>query len=277
MRTLALALAVMMALGAIARADDPDPKRKVVVLEYRSGSSAVPKIGNHIAAILSQRTSLKVLNPDEARVQMGDIDPLIVKCAGEATCIAKIGDKLGASEVILVAISELGDVILTLQRIDVKGKTIASRVAETLANTAPPASAQLDEFLVRLMPNGDFLRYGVIDIVANLAGAAVTISGEPRGITPIEPLKLKAPATYNIRVEKTGFTPFTTTIELPPDGTIKVDATLSKKGATAWYQHWYVLAAAGVLVAGAGGTAIYFATRPEGPGDGKVTVGGTVN
>src|SRR5262249_20683334 len=156
------------------------------------------------------------------------------KCAGEAACVAKIGEKLAVNEVILVAVSELGDVILTIQRVDVAVKAVSSRIAETLAN-GNANDTQLDEYLTQLMPAGDFLRYGIIDIVANMAGAAVTISGEPRGVTPIEPLKLKAPATYDVRVEKTGFMPYVTKIDLPPDGTIKVEATLSKKGATAWY------------------------------------------
>ncbi|MCX5744047.1 MAG: PEGA domain-containing protein [Proteobacteria bacterium] len=278
MKLAVVVLALLVGWSAVARADDPDPKRKIVVLEYRSGSSAVPKIADRIVAVLRARTSLKVIGPDQARVAYGDsVDQVMVKCAGDATCVAKIGDKVGASEVILVAISELGDVILTIQRIDVAFHTVSSRIAETLAAGAAPTDAQLEDFLGRMMPGGDFLRYGVIDIVANLGGAAVTISGEPRGTTPLEPLKLRAPATYNIRIEKTGYVPYTTKIELPPDGTIKVEATLSKRGAVSWYQHWYVLAAAGVLVAGAGGTAIYFATRPDGPGDGQVTVGGTIN
>ena len=100
----------------------------------------------------------------------------------------------------------------------------------------------------------------MIDIVANLAGAAVMVGGEPRGVTPIQPLKLHAPATYEIRVAKSGFVPFTTKVALPPDGEVKVEARLSRRGAgSAWYQRWYVLAGAGVLVAGAAGTAIYFA------------------
>lgn len=277
MRSLA-ALALLCAATTIAHAEDPDPKRKVAVVEYRSGSSALPKLGSHVASILGQRTSLRVIAPDQVRVQYGDgVDQAIVKCAGDASCVAKIGEKIGAQEVILVAISELGDVILTIQRIDVAQHSVSSRIVETIEAKSPPTDATLDDYLVRVMPTGDFLRYGVIDIVANLAGASVWISGESRGVTPIEPLKLKAPAEYNIRIEKTGYIPYSTKIDLPPDGTIKVEANLSRKGATAWYQHWYVLAAAGVLVAGAGGTAIYFATRPDGTApDGKVGVGGVI-
>lgn len=270
-----LVFLVVFGWSVIAHAEEPDPKRTVAVLEYRSGSSAVPKVANRVASILAQRTSLKIINPDQARVAFAEVDQAMVKCAGDAGCVAKVGERLGAAEVILVAVSELGDVILTLQRIDVVAKSASARIAESLANGAA-TDQELDEYLTRVMPSGDFLRYGVIDIVANLAGAAVTISGEPRGVTPIEPLKLKAPATYDIRIAKTGYVSYTTKIELPPDGTIKVEAMLSKQGATHWYQKWYVLAAAGVLIAGAAGTTIYFATRDDGPADGQVTVGGMI-
>jgi PEGA domain len=201
---------------------------------------------------------------------------VIVKCAGDSVCVARIGQKVGAVEVILVGISELGDVILTMQRIDVAQHTVSTRIADSLAAGAVPSEAQLDGYLTRLLPTTDFLRFGVIDIVANLAGASVTVGGEHRGLTPIQPLKLHAPATYDIRIEKSGYVPYATKVALPPDGTIKVEAELSRRGATAWYQHWYVLAAAGILVAGAAGTSIYFATRQDAAASDRVTIGGMI-
>jgi hypothetical protein len=180
-----------------------------------------------------------------------------------------------------VGISELGDVILTMQRIDVANHEVASRVADSLAAGVVPSDPQISGYTTRLLPPSDFLRFGVIDIVVNLAGAAVTVGGEPRGLTPIAALKLHAPDSYEIRVEKSGYVPFTTKVALPPDGEIKVEAELSRRGHdAAWYQHWYVLAAAGLVVAGAGGTAIYFGTRDTvaaPAGDGKVTVTGTIH
>jgi len=276
-----LAVVAVVALAAmtarVAHADpDPDPKRKVLVLEYRAGSSALPGIAGRVVAQLSNHTSLQVLGHDQSRALYGDrLDQVLVKCGGDTACVAKIGQKLAAAEILLVGISELGDVILTMQRIDVAGKEVVSRVADSLAPGGTPTDDQLAGYTQRLLPPSDFLRFGVIDIVANLAGAAVTVSGEPRGVTPIEALRLRAPATYDIRVDKAGYVPFSTKVALPPDGEIKVEAQLSRRGAeAAWYQRWYVLAAAGVVVAGAGGTAIYFATRGT-AGDGQLSVTAT--
>lgn len=257
------AIALVMAWAVVAQAD-PDPKRKVVVLEYRSSSSALPKIADRIVATLARQTSLELLGPDQTRAVYGDhLDQAIVKCAGEADCIATIGKKVGAAEVVLVGISELGDVILTMQRIDVAAKQTRARVADSLANGVSPDDDQVSYYLTKILPAGDFLRFGVIDIIASQAGALVTVGGEKRGNTPIQPLKLHAPATYTVRVEKDGYIPFTTKIALPADGELSVNANLARKGGnTAWYAHWYVLAIGGVVVAGAAGGTIYYLTRP---------------
>jgi len=258
------ALALVGVLASIAQAD-VDPKRKVVVLEYRNGSSALRGIANTIVTTLGKQTSLQLLGPDQTRTVYGEhLDQVLAKCAGEAECVAKIGQKVGAAEVILVGVSELGDVILTMQRIDVTARSVSARIADSLASGAQPTAPQLDGYLARLLPPSDFLRFGVIDIIATETGANVTIGGKPAGLTPIQPLRLHAPSTYDIRVEKSGFVPYSTQVQLPPDAEIKVDARLSRRVAPAWYQHWYVVAGLGLLVAGAAGTTIYFATRDTG-------------
>ncbi|MGE0868106.1 MAG: PEGA domain-containing protein [Kofleriaceae bacterium] len=263
------AVAVLVSIAVCALAGpavaDPDPKRKVVVLEYRAGSSALPGISARVLGIMAKQTSLHVLGPDQTRATYGDtLDQAVVKCAGDAECIARIGQKAGAVEVLLVGVSELGDVILTMQRIDVARQSVSARIADSLATGTIPTDSQIDTYLQRVLPPGDFLQFGVIDIVANLTGAAVTVGGQPRGVTPIPSLKLHAPATYDIRVDKAGYIPFSTKVALPPDGVVKVEAQLSRQGErTKWYQQWYVLAGAGLLVAGAAGTTIYFVTRDD--------------
>lgn len=270
-----LIAAATVALLAQAAAADPDPKRKVSVLEFRSGSSALQGISQRVLDTMSKQTSLQLLGLDATRTQYGaDLDQAITKCNGEANCIAAIGKKVGAADVVLVAVSELGDVILTIQRIDVARQQAVTRIADSFAPGASPSEDQVNGYLARLLSPNDFVRYGVIDIVANLSGASVTVGGTDRGKTPIQPLKLPAPANYEVKVTKEGFEPFSTRIQLPPDGELKVEARLSKGGgATAWYQKWYVLTVAGVLVAGTAGTVIYFATRS--PAD-SVPVSGTL-
>ncbi len=258
---LPLAIATVCTLAASARAE-VDPKRKVVVLEYRAGSSALPNVVDQLVAEMSKQTSLQVLGPDQTKALYGEqLDQAVVKCAGEPDCVARIGAKVGAAEVVLVGISELGDVIMTMQRIDVASHKVNVRIADSLAPNAVPSDDQLGYYLAKLLPPSDFLRYGIIAITASENGAAVTVGGETRGVTPIEPLKLRAPAKYAIRIEKSGFTPFKTTVQLPPDGELKVDAVLSHRGGgSAWYQKWYVVTGA-ILGAGLIAGGVYWSTR----------------
>lgn len=275
MKTVAvlLGVAIVAAAAAPARADGPDPKRKVVVLEYRAGSAALPKIAERVTERLRGLTSLAVIDADAARQKLAQLDEAVVQCSGEADCLAYIGAKVGADEVVLVGISELGDVILTLQRIAVKRRSVESRIAESLAPADQPTDAVLAQYLSRLMPPSDFVRFGMIDVVANLSGALVKLDGKSQGSTPIQPLRVHAPASYDIRVEKSGYTPFSASVAVPPDGEVTVKAQLTKRGGgDHWYQKWYVLAFAGAAVVGATGAAIYVGTRS---GD-SVPVGGVI-
>ncbi len=252
---------VLLGATRIVRADDDDGKRKVAVLEYRAGSSALPGIEGRVAALLRTKTSLTVIDADEARKGYGGkLDADIVDCAGEALCIARIGNKLGAREVLLVGISEFGDVILTLQRIDVGARDVTMRIAEALAEDAAPTDDELTAYVKRVLPESDFLRYGTIRVSANLAGAKVFLGDDAQGVTPIEAIVVRAPATYDLRLTKPGYVPFSAQVQVPPDGEVAVDARLTREGgARPWYAHWYVAAIAGVVVAGGVGLGVYFA------------------
>ncbi len=276
MKPVVVALVCVIVAAARVASADPDPKRKVIVLEYRSGSSALPGMASRMVTLVSKLTSLQVLGTDQVRVIYGsDLDQALATCAGDASCLAQIGKKVGAVDVVLVAVSELGDVILTMQRIEVRRSEVVARIADSFATGAVPSDDQINGYLTRLLAPTDFMRYGTIEIVSNLPGAAVTVGGQPRGKTPIAPLKLPAPASYDVRLEATGYVPWVSRIALPADGEMRVVAEMSKQGTDgAWYGRWYVLVGASVLIAGAAGTAIYFGTRTEVPD--RVPVGGMI-
>lgn len=245
------------ALGAIAVAAagsaqaDPSPKRGVAVLEYRGGSGAVPDIGQRAAKALRKQTSLEIVDAGDARVSKGGrVDAAVAKCAGDARCVAGIGRALGVDEVLLIGVSEFGDVILTLQRIDVKKRKVLARIAEALAPGETPDDDTVADYLRRVMPRSDFIRWGTIRIKANVGGAIVTVSGESRGETPIDPIKVTAPASYDISVDKSGYVGFRATVDVPPDAVVQVRPVL-RRADDAWYKKWWVAAIAGTVVVGA--------------------------
>jgi hypothetical protein len=272
--TAATVLAATMGVTAKRAAGDSDPKRKIAVLEYRSGSAALPHIDERFAAILKKQTSLLVMNADEARTIFSRLDADVVACQGDGACVAKIGQKLGVNEVLLVGVSDFGGVILTVQRIDVGERKVDARIAEALAAKSMPNDDDLLGYLTQLMPPEDFLRFGVIRIDANLTGATVTLSGQARGTTPVPEIKVKAPAHYDLRITKDGYIPFHATVNVPPDGEINVKADLAREGGkVAWYGHWWVATLAGAVVIGAVGTGVWLETRSPT----EVPVGGHTN
>lgn len=247
-----------IATTSSSNAETLSPKRKIAILEYRSGSSALPNLANRIADVMRKATSLTVLGPDQTRSVIGDgLDEAIVKCAGAADCLARIGQKASVTELVLVGISEFGGVIVTLQRINTRNANVAGRIADSLDAGLTPTDEQLVAYLSRLLPPSDFLQFGVIDIVANVAGASVSVGGQKRGITPLPALRVDAPATYDVKIEKSGYLPFRATIQVPPEGTVQVKAELALRTQRAWYARWWVLAGAGVVVAGATAGLIY--------------------
>lgn len=256
-RLVAVFIATAVSTASLTAVAAPNPKRTVAVLEYRSGSSELPRIDRRLATLLAKQTSLDVVDAREARKRVrNNIDGAVVKCAGAPRCIARVGRRLKAAEVLLVGVSEFGDVILTVQRIDVRRQRVIGRVAEAMAAGTAPADKVLVQYLKRVMPMSDFIRYGMIRIDSNITGAKVTVDKKPKGTTPVKPLRVRAPATYAIELTKRGFVPFRASVRVPPDAEVKVRPLLSRRTAAPWYRSWWVLAIAGTVVAGTVTTAV---------------------
>jgi hypothetical protein len=266
MRRAAAAIAALAAgLGAAAEAPAEDARdRKVAVLEVRSGSTAAPQLGARLAQQLGRSTSLAVLSPDAARQAYGDkLDDDASRCVGQAGCIARIAHRLEVDEILLVGISELGDIIVTLQRIRGDGE-VAGRVAEAMPAGAMPGARDLDRFLRRVFPESDFERYGTIRVEANIKGAAVYVGEKKIGTTPLAPVQVLAPADYQVTVSKSGYSPFRAAIEVGPDSVVKVEPELVMLQRDAWYKKWWVLAIAGGVTAAATVGAVILVTRDGG-------------
>lgn len=230
-------------------------RRTIAVLEFRAGAEGATDVALRLAMILRQLTAFEVIDPDDARRITGArVDAALARCSGDAECVAKLGARLGADEVIVVGVSEFGDLILALQRVDVARARVLSRVAESLERDAEPDDAALEGYLRRLLPPHAFLRYGRVVIRTNVEGAKVWLGGKLFGMTPLGPLQVEAPAKLDVRIAKAGYLDFRARIEVPPEATIEVRPTLVRDRGPAWYEKWWVWAIAGGLVVGAGVT-----------------------
>ncbi|MCU1278879.1 MAG: hypothetical protein JWM53_2425 [bacterium] len=258
-----LILCVALSIAASAHAEE---KRTLAVLEYRAGAKGAREIGLRLARLLRETSALNVVDLQEARRKLPKVDAEVAKCGGEAMCVGTIGEQLGANEVLLVGVSQFGDVIIALQRIDAKRGEAGARLAESLPADKEITDEQALGWLRQLFPPETFRRFGSIAVEADQPGAAVTLNGETAGKTPLpEPVKVRAPATYKLRVEKSGFVPFQARVDVLPDANVEVHASMVRESKDApWYKRWYVWAAiGGVLAAGGAATAIYFGTRTD--------------
>jgi hypothetical protein len=269
MKALTLAVALTIASAALAEeppASAPEPKHTVAVLEYRAGARGARDVGLRLARLLRETAAVNVIDIEEARRKVPRVDAEVARCGGQARCIGNIGQELGAQEVLLVGVSQLGDVIIALQRIDAQRGEAGARLAESL----PPDSDVTDEqglnWLKQLFPPEVFRRYGTIAVEADQTGANIQLNNEVEGKTGAnEPIKVRAPGTYKLRVEKRGYVPFEARVDVLPDANIVVRATLVKETKEVpWYKRWYPWVIVGGAVAiAAVATAIYFGTRVD--------------
>jgi len=120
-----------VALPALA-AEQGEVRRRVAVLEHRANVQRLARLAERLAATLEKTAAFVVIDPEEARRRMSDISAEVANCAGNTVCISRLGAELHADEVLLVGVSQLGDVVLALERIDVAHHSMGPRLAETL-------------------------------------------------------------------------------------------------------------------------------------------------
>jgi len=238
-------------------------RRRVAILEHRTGVTRAADLAARMAAVLARSAALEVVSPEEARRRLGGrLDAQIARCAGDPTCVAHVGEKIKVDEVILVGISQLGDVILALQRISVRTRSVEGRIAEAISPEAEPSDDLLLGYLRRLLPPDDFRRFGGIRVKASVSGAEVTLDGLLRGRTPLAMLRVEAPRRYQLKVRKSGYIDFDATLDVQPDGMVEVTPDLHRRpSALAWYQRWWVWGIAAAVAAGTA-TALALTLRP---------------
>src|SRR5262249_26029056 len=156
-------------------------------------------IGERLAKLLKANAAFEVIDLAEARRRAPRIDAEVAKCGGDAMCVGAVGERIGADEVLLVGVSQLGDVVLAMQRIDAKPGEVGARLAESLPPDSEPLDDEVLGWLRQLYPPEAFRRYGAIQVLADVDGAQVSLNGEASGKTPIgKPISVRAPASYKL-------------------------------------------------------------------------------
>ena len=249
--------------GVLAASQAGGSHSTVAVLEYRAGTRGLPRIASRLAARMARLTSHRVLSPTDARRILGaGVDARVAGCRGDPSCIGGIGDMLGADQVMLVGISQMGDLILAIQLIDCATGRVLAREADSLEPDATGVQRdRLDRYLRSLLPADDFRRFGTVVVKTGVPGDRVFVDGTLRGMTPLAPLVLPAPGRYRLRVTRPGHQDFDATLDVLPDARLEVTPRLSPRaGPLPWYQKWWVWALVGAAVTGGVTAAVVAAT-----------------
>ncbi len=258
-------VSIPILLSSVVFLSSPARARTVAVLEYRAGTSAASDVPGRIAKLLARKTNFRVLSPNDCRRRYGaGLDAAVAACAGEATCVSRLARRLRADEVLLVGITELGNVILDLVRIDARHGRVVARTGLTTTPSVRIPSSKLLGALKKLLPAEAFIRYGAVRIECNLKGASVTIDDKSVGLTPIVgPVRLRAPARHRIRIARKGYATFTASFFVPPEATITVKAQLVpfRASAPVYRKWWFWTALAGTVAATAAGIAGFLVWR----------------
>ena len=169
-------------------------------------------------------------------------------------------------EVLLVAMSQLGDLVLNLQRVDVaSGRATGAPISAVVPMRGEIDAGQIDGWLKQLYAPTVFKRYGYIAVVANVDGAVVTINGQVRGETPLDGrIKVAAAKSYRVSLTKPGRVSFAARIDVVADSTVEVRAEMPElHGSVPWYKRWYPWAILGAVVAGGAVGSVLYVTRPD--------------
>lgn len=238
----------------------------VAVFEYRNDVKQMSDLPERLVQALRQNTSLQVLTLTDARRQLGaGVDAEVARCDGETRCLSAVGERLRAREVLLLAVSQLGDVVMALQRIDVGERRVVTRYADSIVSGQLVDEARVLGWLQQLYPPEMFKRYGKIRITTDVEGAQVYVNAKGRGKTPLaEPISVLAPGNYRLLVEKDRYIPFQAGVSVMPETTVEVTAHLAAESRPKpWYKQWYTwVGIGGGLAAGAAvGVAVYYATN----------------
>ncbi len=239
----------------------------VAVLEYRAGVSEQPDFAERVVELLRTKSASQVLSPQDCRRMLGArMDAMVADCKDDAACFSRLGQKLGATEVLLIGMTEFGTVLVNLSRFQVApARNLASVDVDIQLGEAIP-KLRIYQLLRKLYPDDFFRRYGTLEVASNQKGAAVRLGERLVGRTPLEPLQLEAPRKYEINVSKPGYVPFSATVDLVPNARLRLDAHLSPEGkgsSGAWYTRWWVIALAAGVVVTASATVWWYSTPPS--------------
>lgn len=240
-----------------------DVPASLVIYRYDLDSSnALADLEDRLVRALRANTALTLRALSRAQRSAAQ------ECSGEPQCLAKVVAPTGSDGLLLVVVSQLGEVTPIMSRINVRTGQVMARMGQPLAEDTVISQEMVLSWLQNLLPAGLFKRYASIKIETDVAGAQVYLNAARQGVTPLDrPLRVLAPATYQVRIEKAQHLPFLANLTVLPDAATELRAPLPRSlQPIPAYKRWYLWATIGAGVAlAAGGTALYLGLKAPPP------------
>lgn len=235
----ALVVALALAIGASARAQDVTPAvelatptpEPIAVLLLPSGdvdASVADALTELLIAAVAQRGGATIVGKEEFQAQLGQGDASTAECLESVTCLGRIGVALGVREVIAGTIGHHGTTwAFALNRIDLRSGVTQGRVFREvegdLADVVRTLPESVDDLYIETIEPGRLV------VRASVEGAEVSLDGAFIGtIVAGEPVRrdLLAPGEHEVVVRAHGHASYRRTIDIEAGTTFAVEAEL---------------------------------------------------
>ncbi len=263
---------VFLAAGA-ARAQGPEAKR-VVVLDI-GGANVPPDLARALSDVLvsavrdQSAEGVTVIGQADVGAMLSlERQKDLLGCTDSSACLSEIGGALGADHLVAGSLGKIGTVfVVTLRLIDTQKSEVVRHVSDRVEGK--------DELLIEAVSQ---LARSLID-PARRAGqgfvrvrdaGVLSVDGTTVQAAPVDRLPLGRGSHEIALLDGSGKTVWRQRIDVAPYEVTSVGAPALPAPAplpatppvveTAWYGHWWLWTAVGVVAAGAG--AAYLATRP---------------
>jgi hypothetical protein len=212
------------------------------------------------------------------RALKGRVGNILRRCGKQVDCRLKVGSLLGAQLLVTGRAGTIGDgALVDLEFLDVGSGKVVSKVSRTLSGTRVRKAAAFEAILTEVLFPERMV--GQLDIFLSPPGGSVFLDGRLK-VNPAGPqLHLKdVPAgQHTLRVQRQGYQDFYAIVQVPFQGTAKLNVKMRKgrstgdnqavmapektaeKSSTPWYGRWWLWTAVGLVLVGGTVTAVVLA------------------
>ena len=178
-----------------------------------------------------------------------DAEKTMLGCTSDTGCLAEIGAALGVDKLVVGQIGKLADkYVVSLRLLDTETVKAESRVIETFSGEEKQLIGAVRHAGRRLLGVGEGAT-GTMSVTANQEEVEVFVDEVSVGVLPFPPLQDLAAGRHDVRVTKSGFYDWQTTVYVNPADNASVWAELVKRP-TPWYKTWWFWSLSGASAIG---------------------------